>query len=161
MCPISCIEKIVQQDEARFNKTIRGEEGEAAAYWYGIRHHIIYKAIEVKVDPEHTLGLGLHGDGAPTNKTQSLFTIAWNSIHGRGTTRETRYVFTVVKKSDLVDGTLEALFDRLAWSMNALLEGRLPERDWRGQKLQQGGRQLATRGWKFACVQLRGNNVFL
>ena len=93
----------------------------------------VYKVIQPKPDRD-TLGFGIHGDAAPTHKTDGLFTISWNSVHGTGSTMETRYIYAVVKKSDLTDGTLEVYWERLAWAMNALADGKIPPMDWKGKK---------------------------
>ena len=37
----------------------------------------------------------------------------------------------MIRKNDLTDETLDALWEVFGWSMNVLLSGILPERDWR------------------------------
>ena len=114
------------------------------------------KAVKDHVhDPARTVALGMHGDGAATHRTYGLFTLSWNPLHGHGSTNQTRFIFTVIKKSDLADGTLEQVFDRLAWSMNCLLEGKISARDWKGRKTPKRGAS-SRKGWKAAMVQLRG-----
>ena len=86
-----------------------------------------------------------------------LFTIAWNSLTSSGTTTDTRNVFAAIRKSDLADGTLEACWDYLAWALNGLLEGKVPERDVRGRRHARAGRAV---GWRAATVQVRGDWEF-
>ena len=52
----------------------------------------------------------MHGDGASFSHHDSLYTFSWNSLLGVGTTTQKRFVFTAVKKSDMVVGTLDAIF---------------------------------------------------
>ena len=71
----------------------------------------------------HALHWAFMGMVLPHQKTQGLFTIAFSSLHGVGTTRDTRLVYTNVNENDLVPGALNALFKYLAWAMNTLLVG--------------------------------------
>eukprot|EP00959_Pyramimonas_sp_CCMP1952_P130442 2727533-Pyramimonas_sp.AAC.1 len=80
-----------------------------------------------------------------------MLTIAWSTLHGTGTTKQTRNVFTSIPKSWICDGVLEAVFTRLAWSFNALTEGVLPHCDWKGAPTNGGGRELAN-GWRIAVI---------
>ena len=83
-------------------------------------------------------------------------TIAWNGTTGKGSTSQTRNIYTVVPKSMCSDGTLLACWDYLAWAFNALLAGRIPERDHRGIRHPKAGKRIAG-GWTFAVVQVRGD----
>ena len=42
----------------------------------------------------------------------------------------------------LTDGTLIACFDYLAWALNALLEGKIPEHGHRGNRHPEAGRNI-------------------
>ena len=121
--------------------------------------HCIKEAIAGKLDPDRTIGVGLHGDSAPTTKQEGLLTIAWNSTIATGSTKDTRNIFTVVPKSIIEDGPLLAVWEYMTWAFNALLDGRVPERDHRGIRRPDAGRRLAG-GWTFAVVQLRGDREF-
>ena len=70
-----------------------------------------------------------------------------------------RIVSTVIRKSDMVDGTMEAITRVISWSFNVLLSGETPSSDWEGGPLEGGGEQLAG-GWRGAICQLRGDWVF-
>ena len=163
LCPIDTFCALISRDEKKFNKHVRGDEGSISELWAGLRaqNDILYTANAAYLDdPEHTLGLGIHGDGAPTHKTDGLFTISWGSLTAGGSTIQQRFVYTVVRKSDLCDGTLEALFDRLAWACNAMLHGKYPSHDWKGKPHPKAGQDLPTRGWKAAVLHLRGDWEF-
>ena len=90
-----------------------------------------------------------------------MFTIAWSSLTGVGTTRDARYVFAVLRKSDIsdADGTLTKVFDYLAWAFNALMAGRHPDRDHLGKRNPKAG-QLIADGWRGLGIQLRGDWEF-
>ena len=99
---------------------------------------------------------GFHGDGGAFSKQDSLFTFSWNSLLGQGTTIDKRFVYTVVKKSDVIADTLPALLKLFSWSVNALLTGISPELDEDGQPCPGGGKYLAD-GWRAALCQIRGD----
>ena len=159
ICPISLVENLLAKDPARFKKTIEGPDNDVASYWKGLCPAIVYQKNKSLIDTRRTIPCGAHGDGAPTTKVDGLFSISWNSLLGQGSTEETRQVLTVVKESDLGDGTLHAIWQRMAWAFNALIDGRMPERDWQGKACPDAGRLLAS-GWKFAPIQLRGDWEF-
>ena len=134
LCPIAVAEKLCNCNPTRFNERLRGEEGNIREYWAGLRsrNSPIFNA--GLIDPENTIPCGLHGDKAATSKTQGLFTVSWNSLLSKPglSTRESRFVYTVVKSSDLTRAKSERLFKRLAWAFNALNAGVWPETDWEG-----------------------------
>ena len=78
-------------------------------------------------------------------------TISWSSVHGRGSTRETRNVFACLPKSWTGTQTLDALLSRFVHAMNALVDGVLPMVGWDGLPNPDGGRQLAS-GWRLAPI---------
>ena len=159
ICPIALVESMQNNDPARFEATIKGADGEIGKFWNGLRGHVVFEQSKECIDIGRSVPVGIHGDGAPTTKVDGLFSISWNSILGKGSTEMTRQVFSVVKKSELGNGTLDCLWKRLAWAFNALIDGVLPKRDWAGNKLSEGGRRLAN-GWKLAPIHLRGDWEF-
>ena len=156
LCPITLVERIIANDPARFEKTIRGGDGAIEAFWQHLKDNVIFTSIRDHIDTEHSVPVSIHGDAAPTTKVDGLYTISWSSPLGKGSTKETRYIYSVICQKDIADGTLEALFERLAWAFNALVAGRLPRRDWLGKKMEGAGRRLAN-GWKLAPIMLRGD----
>ena len=103
-----------------------------------------------------SIALGIHADGAPLTKHESLFTISWNSLFAEGTTMDTRFIFTCIKKTDIGEGTLEALWNYLAWAFNTLASGETATADWQGKPIGRKKEPLA-HGWKAFCVLLRGD----
>ena len=131
-----------------------GPAGAREAYWKGMKGHVVYQRIAHLIDPTKHLALGFHGDGAPTSKTQSLFTISFNSLTGQGSTRKTRLVYTVVRKENLCEGALHTLWLYFVWAMNTLLKGYADE-DWKGQPIKR--RVVQANGCLFALVHGRGD----
>ena len=121
---------------------------------------ILYKPFKAHINTKTTLPGRIHADGAPTTKVDSIFTINWCSQVAEGPTIGKKLIFTCVKKSDMVDGTLERLWDYFAWAMNALLEGKVPQTDHRGRRLANAGQPLKTKGWTMACNQVAGDWEF-
>ena len=159
ICPIAYIEATQQKSE-EFSARIKGKDGDIMKFWEGMGNHPIRRGVfgeggEFGKDA----ALGLHGDGAPTTKTEGLFTISWNSAHATGNTSQTRNVYAMLPKTAVDDGTLLAVWDYLAWACNALLAGRIPPRDHNGKGHPEGGRKIA-KGWRFAMVQVRGDWEF-
>ena len=162
VCPIELMEALFL-DKDRWAKNIVGDERRIAALWAGLaaRDDPLWNGIKEHVtDPRRTLFYGVHGDGAPTHKTDGLFTISSGSITGVGATRDVRQVFSVVRKSMMGDGTVEALFDRFQWSCNVLLAGCFPEFDWKGRRCKRAGQDVKLGGWKVAVAHLRGDWEF-
>jgi hypothetical protein len=130
----------------------------------------IYKSIETTnttscKDPAvmivRTIPLGMHADGAPYSKTDSVFTVCWSSLTGSGATLGTRLIITVMRKCEMMPETLEELFKYMAWSFNSLHHGVWPEDDWRGLPL--GGKKKGSRiagAWTASMIQIRGDWEF-
>lgn len=159
ICPIDLIESMVR-DKPKFQTHLLNADGDQVKFWKGLRDQksVVYESVASLVG-RRTLGLGLHGDGAPTNRCDSMFTLAFNSLHARGPTCDTRNIITVFKKSDIQDGALDLILQRIAWAFNALADGVMPAEDYLGKPHPQAGRQLAS-GWNFLVVQLRGDWEF-
>ena len=160
ICPISLVEKTFQADEQKFHRFLAGDAAENASYWYNMRHHCTYKRIERYVHPQNSSPVSIHGDGAPTNKTDSLFTIQWSTDTVSGTTLEKTNIFTVLPKGILHNGVLETVWDRMAWSFNTLLTGVFPERDWRGRLHPRRGQKVNMGKHNFVCGRMRGDWEF-
>lgn len=151
ICPIAQIEKLVNEDDDRFVRSVRGAPADVPSFWHGMRNTKIFANVKDYIDPSCTLAVKIHCDGAPSTKTDSMMTISWSTLHGTGNTKETRYVYTSVPYSVLGPGALDKLLERLAWAFNALIVGRLPPTDFYNKPLQGAGRELA-KGWKLAPI---------
>ena len=107
--------------------------------------------------------LGLHCDAGAFNKNDSLYVLIWNSLVGQGTTKQKRYVITVLKKSSLLaDGsTLAAMWKVVAWSLNALATVFFPDVDHNdgdldAKRAARAGERLAE-GLAGITLQMRGD----
>ena len=145
----------------KFFDTIAGRGTAALEFWQSMKHSdFIKKHPDMpKVKWQQTVPVGMHGDGAAFSHQDSVYTFSWNSLVGSGTTVQKRFVATLIKKSDFVDGTVQAITRILAWSFNALLSGETPALDWEGRPLAGGGAPLAG-GWRAALCQVRGDWAF-
>jgi len=160
VCPLKWVEKLKASDQQRFDTVIRGSPGEVSEFWNNLEGNVIRTHNEERLDLERSIPCSIHGDGAPTTKTEGLFTISWSSMLGKGTTKDTRHVFTVIQKSDIGPNTLDVLFQRLAWSFNALAAGCMPQRDWKGLRTTDQPGRLLAQGWRPIAICLRGDWEF-
>ena len=108
---------------------------------------------------EHTVPLGFHADAAAFSKQDSVYVFSFNSLVGRGKTHQKRFVFTVIKKSLMLDNTMDEILRLFAWSCNTLLTGTTPSLGPQGEKLSSGGKPLAG-PWRAALCQVRGDWAF-
>ena len=117
-----------------WKQMVVGADGDCRELWQSIRtSDFVTRHPRLPFhDWDRIVPIGIHGDGGKFSHQDSLLTLSWNSILGRGPTLQKRFVFTVIRKSDMTDGTLDAIFRFFAWSVNALLEGLTPDRDWKG-----------------------------
>jgi hypothetical protein len=159
ICPLKWFEKVAADCQSRFEKVLLGSQRDVDEFWQQLQGHVIYEKNIERIDVHKSIPCTLHGDGAPTTKVDGLFSISWSSLLGTGTTIETRHVFTVLQKSMMSNDTLHAVFRRLAWAFNALAVGRMPQRDWTGNRLSDAGRVLGG-GWRLAMIGLRGDWEF-
>ena len=126
LCPVATFEAIAEHEERKCQSMLRAPvDGDIEDRRQGSKNHPARPEPD-KID-ENTLALGLHGDAAATNR--GLFKTKRNSVHPKSTTRDSRTTYTTIKKSDIGEGTIEALWDRVAWSINALEKGIIPMRD--------------------------------
>ena len=76
---------------------------------------------------KQTVPLGLHGDGGPFSKQDSLFAITWDSGVGAGQVRETRFPIAAILKPQLLDygSTLQAVCAAIAtaWPPRGMITG--------------------------------------
>jgi hypothetical protein len=90
----------------------------------------------------------------------NIYVLSFNSlVAAYGPTLDTRLIFTIIRKSDMVCDTMDQLLQALSWSFNTALTGKSPERDWKNNKMQGGGVPLRD-DIRFACCQCRGDWEF-
>ena len=146
-----------------FKQAVQGERGGCAEFWEHMRetpfmqHH---PHLDARRLPQ-TVPMGFYGDAGAYSDNNSLYVFTWNSLMGSGPTMAKRFLCTCIKKSDMVEGTEEALFEVLAWSFNVLLTGVWPATDWLGRTCTDGhpGQYLAN-GLRGCLTQVRGDWEF-
>ena len=96
------------------------------------------------------------GMGGAFNKHDQLYALSWGSLLASGATMQTKFMFTVIRKSDMVADTLDELLRSFCWSVNVLLTGRTPMADWNGHPLE-GGDQPLCGDYLGVLCQARGD----
>ena len=99
-----------------------GADGAAERHWLSWAHTDF-----VRKHPRITesrfpfiIPIGMHGDGGAFSNQETINVFSWNSLLGCGDTSQTRFLFTLVKKSDIIDATMQAVLKIFADEMNAL-----------------------------------------
>ena len=97
--------------QAVWETSITGGDGAAQAFWDNTK-----KTPFVKNHPtlqssafHRTNPVGIHGDGGAFSGSESLVVLTWNSVLGSGSRKDERFPITIVRKSGLVLGTMEAI----------------------------------------------------
>lgn len=103
--------------------------------------------------------IGMHGDGGGFNKHDSLYTFTWNSLLAPGATIQTRFLFTVIRKSEMVADRMDCLMQAFAWLCNVMDSSETPFQSWTGTELVGGGETLAG-GYRACLTQVRGDWEF-
>ena len=147
--------------QGKWAGTITGPANAALQFWRSMAK-TDFMRLHPSLPQAHwatTVPLGLHGDGASFSKHDSIYVFSWNSLIGSGTTVQKRFVATIIRKTDMAPGTIDAIMKVLSWSFNSMLDGRMPAMDWAGNPLPSGGSMLAD-GWMGALCQVRGDWAF-
>ena len=145
-----------------WEQSVRGMTGAVKEYWDNIRNTDFFKShpgLNEEEDLHRTIPIGMHGDGGSFSNHDSLFVLTWNSLVGQGTTRMTRFLMTVIVKSQMIPETMPAVIKILCWSFNAMLTGIEPLVNHLGEDVRGAKKFLAGR-WKAALSQLRGDWEF-
>ena len=130
-----------------FVQAFRGPEGAARQFWEAllerdnpfVKNHPLLTADAY----DHAIPIGMHGDAGAFTKHDSLMVISWNSLLGAGPTKVKRFVFTFIRKADYCKASLDRIWELLAWSVNAMARGTMPELDWDGKPTMQQPSALA------------------
>ena len=115
--------------------------------------------------------IGMHGDDAGVQGTDSVTVLTWGSVAVESPTLDSRLIFTMVKESEAVKpDTLHTVFQVLAWSFAALAEGRFPAADHEGREFgpdyyparaAKAGQPLTSDGHRGCWAEMRGDWKFL
>jgi len=159
--PHELFAKIFAERPEMFQQSLLGDEEDRQSLWSHLQPTVLEHPHLSKSGTSKCIPIGMHGDGGAFNKEDNLIALTFNSLVGQGKTTETRFLITLVKKSQLLsDGsTLNAIFRVITWSFNSLLQGCTPSFDPDGHPISGGGVALAN-GWHGACIQIRGDWQF-
>jgi hypothetical protein len=152
ICPIAQFERDAVEGRLSDPSALR-------EFWSGLEGQVVYDSVKEHISKDLSEPFGIHADGAPTTKQDGLFTISTFSLLSKGSTRQTKRVFTVINKSALDKPNLDFLFSYLVWAFNALCAGVMPSTNWCGLDYKQAGRPLAS-GRRAALMQVRGDWEF-
>ena len=144
-----------------WNSAIRGPVNAAQDYWNNVRQTEFFKSHPGLTEDElhRTIPIGMHGDGGAFSHNDSLFVLTWNSLIGSGMTRATRFLITIVPKSEMVPETMPAIMAILVWSFNSMLTRIEPLLTYAGEALKGPFKFLANK-YKACLAQLRGDWEF-
>ena len=113
--------------------------------------------------PEHswryTIPCGFHADAGSFSHQDSIYVFSFNSLVGRGSTHQKRFIFTVLRKSEMLGNTMDEVLRIFAWSCNVLLGGETPHVGPFGRAVEGGGQPLAG-PWRASLCQVRGDWAF-
>ena len=144
------------------NGSGRSEDRKVQRYSIGpnSKNHVSSKNIQNSHDGSgaKTIPIGMHGGGGSFSKHDNLYVISWNSLLGDGPTMAQRFIFTVIRDSDLCAGTMDSIFEVMAWSMNCLLRGVIPTVKMQLPAFGEG--DPLCHGRRGALCQVRGDWVF-
>ena len=111
---------------AKWASTMTGPVNAALDFWQamaGTDYLRLHPALP-KSKWTQTVPLGLHGDGAAVSHQDSLYVFSWNSLIGSGATVQKRFLATIIKKTDMVPGTVDAIMKILRWSFSVMFSGQ-------------------------------------
>eukprot|EP00959_Pyramimonas_sp_CCMP1952_P436480 9139883-Pyramimonas_sp.AAC.1 len=116
-----------------FQQRLCGPSNSCEHFWSGIAESKFVKQHPhlPRTQWSKTIPLGFHADGGGFNKHDSLFGLSWNSLAASGTSSvQSRFLFSGIRKSDMLPNTLDELMKAFSWSVNVLLTGQTPMKDW-------------------------------
>ena len=154
----------IYEDKDLFGRIMLGGHSNAGWFWQNCKDFVSgHPTLKDKSRSElrKIIPLGFHGDGGAFSEAESVVVISWNSLIGAGSAKDTRLVFTFVKKSDLDTEAYNILWRVFSWSMNCLLSGKFPTEDWLG-RIDTSDRAGGTLAENFAgaTVLMRGDWQF-
>ena len=143
-----------------WEKHVQGAPGVITEFWrsmaetqFSIRHPIL------RPDNLHwSIPLGFHGDAGSFSHQESVFLFSWNSLVGAGPPTK-RFLFTLIKKSEMVAGTIDEILRLFAWSINACQTGELPSRNHLDIP-QVGNMDPLAGGFRGTLIPIRGDWEF-
>ena len=123
LLPIEFLQKLfVHSQSGHWQAIMGGNDGAAERHWRAWSHTDfvrLHPHIAMERWP-FIIPIGLHGDGGAFSKQETVNVLSWNSLLGSGSTLQTRFLFTLIQKSDVVPATMEAILRIFGEQMNEL-----------------------------------------
>ena len=122
-----------------WSESFVGPAGQAGVdeFWRRQWNHTWVQKHPAMQNPEEmpfTLGLGCHGDDVHHQNYRKLLVLAFNSVHSRAASMNSRWLFTVMLCDNMLDTeTLEDLFAIWCWAFEHLLLGPFPATNFNGE----------------------------
>ena len=157
LLPHDWLQSLHGQPEMWQSAIVGSDGGAVPEFWESMDATPIVKN-HPHLDRRLTVPLGLHGDGGSFSKQDSLYVFTFNSLLGQGDSSSKRFVSTIIKKSQLVPGSLDKIMDILGWSFNVALTGLTPVVSYEGEE-DQHPKYLAGK-WRGSLIQIRGDWEF-
>ena len=157
------MKSLYESNRTIFDQSIKGPDGATLAFWESMRdtpfvaNHRTLK----REDWDKAIPVGLHGDAGSFSKQESVYLFTFNSLLGAGSTASKRFIFTVMKKSQMTRETINEILKVFAWSCNAMSTGITPEFDWSGRPTEDRGGVWMAGGLKAFLAHVRGGWHFL
>jgi hypothetical protein len=135
-------------------KHIAGPKHACRQFWTAIQHSdfVTQHPNLPRSSWDYTVPIGMHADAGAFNKQESIYVFSFNSLVGRGSTHQKRFIFTVIKKSMMRADTMTEILRVFAWSCNVLLSGLTPHQNPFGRTMDGGGEAVAG-PWRAALCQ--------
>jgi hypothetical protein len=162
LMPHAFFGKYFHERPNEFSTVMSGAAGACYEFWDSIKDtEFVKQHPDLTESTWHrTVPLGMHGDAGAFAAHDSLYVLSYISLMGRGTTMRKRFLFTVLRKSEMVADTLDHCLRIMSWSFNSLLSGEHPQVDAFGRKLQAAPRGPIAGPWRAALSQIRGDWAF-
>ena len=157
LLPHDWLQSLYRSKPELWSSAVQGPDGAVTEFWQNMDDTPIARDHPC-LDRNRTIPLGLHGDGGSFSKQDSLYVFTVNSLLGEGESACKRFVMTIIKKSELVPGTLDKMMDIMGWSFNIALTGLTPVVSYEGEDID-NPTYLAGM-WKGSLVQIRGDWEF-
>lgn len=123
LLPTEFLTKLYAQASSHHWQTILGgTQNTAGFFWSSLAHTDFVKKHPLISESRFPfiIPVGLHGDGGAFSNQECINVLSWNSLLGCGDTIQTRFLFTLVKKSDVIEGTMNAVLELFSKEMNTL-----------------------------------------
>ncbi len=160
--------KLYAERRGFFDLHVQGDDRELQASWASLLQHKFVRGNPFvcgssKDMAQQAIPIGLHGDAGAMSKQKSVLVLTWNSLVAQGSSKQTRHIITVIRKDQLLSNgaTLDAIWDIISWSLNALATGKHPKTDHAGKPLNGHKEDLADQdlasGRRGVTLQMRGD----